>query len=48
MRPIPPVLHRKETFVAPSYPDYDRFAYLTQQQVAMGLLDNAPTNRHPT
>ncbi len=37
----PPVLHRKETFIAPSYPDYDRFAHLTQQQVAMGLLDNA-------
>jgi hypothetical protein len=37
----PPVLHRKETFVAPSYPAYDRFAHLTQQQVAMGLLDNA-------
>jgi DNA phosphorothioation-associated putative methyltransferase len=37
----PPVLHRKETFVAPSYPVYDHFAHLTQQQVAMGLLDNA-------
>jgi DNA phosphorothioation-associated putative methyltransferase len=37
----PPVLHRKETFVAPSYPAYDHFAHLTQQQVAMGLLDNA-------
>lgn len=37
----PPILHRKETFVAPSYPHYSRFAHLTQQQVAMGLLDNS-------
>jgi DNA phosphorothioation-associated putative methyltransferase len=37
----PPVLHRKETFVAPDYPHYATFAHLTQQQVAMGLLDNS-------
>ena len=39
--PNPPLLHRKETFVAPDYPHYPRFAHLTQQQVAMGLLDNS-------
>ena len=39
--PNPPLLHRKETFVAPDYPHYSRFAHLTQQQVAMGLLDNS-------
>ena len=39
--PNPPLLHRKETFVAPDYPHYTRFAHLTQQQVAMGLLDNS-------
>jgi len=39
--PNPPVLHRKETFVAPTYPHHGRFAHLTQQQVTMGLLDDA-------
>ncbi|MGF1519100.1 MAG: DNA phosphorothioation-associated putative methyltransferase [Nodosilinea sp.] len=39
--PNPPLLHRKETFVAPDYPHYATFAHLTQQQVAMGLLDNS-------
>ena len=38
--PNPPLLHRKETFVAADYPGYTTFAHLTQQQVAMGLLDN--------
>lgn len=38
--PNPPLLHRKETFVAPDYPAYGGFAHLTRQQVAMGLLDN--------
>ncbi|RZM79135.1 DNA phosphorothioation-associated putative methyltransferase [Leptolyngbya iicbica] len=39
--PNPPLLHRKETFLAPDHPSYSRFAHLTQQQVAMGLLDNS-------
>lgn len=39
--PNPPLLHRKETFVTPDYPHYATFAHLTQQQVAMGLLDNS-------
>jgi len=39
--PNPPLLHRKETFLSPGYPGYACFAHLTQQQVAMGLLDNS-------
>jgi DNA phosphorothioation-associated putative methyltransferase len=37
----PPVLHRKETFVAPGYPGRDVFAALTRQEESCGLLDNA-------
>ncbi|WP_031292147.1 DNA phosphorothioation-associated putative methyltransferase [Leptolyngbya sp. Heron Island J] len=39
--PNPPVLHRKETFVAPDYPRYQDFVELTRQQEAFGLLDNS-------
>lgn len=35
----PPILHRKETFVAPDYPGYETFAELTRQEEAIGLLD---------
>ncbi|MBE9079178.1 DNA phosphorothioation-associated putative methyltransferase [Romeria aff. gracilis LEGE 07310] len=42
-RANPPVLHRKETFVAPDYPGYEIFARLTHQQVALGLLENSRT-----
>ena len=37
----PPILHRKETFVSTDYPLYQTFAELTQQEVALGLLDNS-------
>lgn len=37
-RTNPPVLHRKETFVTPSYPLYAQFAQLTQQEEELGLL----------
>lgn len=37
----PPILHRKETFIAPDYPLYAKFAKLTQQEEAWGLLDNS-------
>ena len=37
----PPILHRKETFVGTDYPLYQTFAELTQQEVALGLLDNS-------
>ncbi|MDJ0516676.1 MAG: DNA phosphorothioation-associated putative methyltransferase [Trichodesmium sp. MO_231.B1] len=36
----PPVLHRKETFVTPEYPHYQKFAQLTSAEVKLGLLDN--------
>ena len=35
----PPILHRKETFVANDYPMRQRFARLTAQEVRFGLLD---------
>ena len=37
----PPVLHRKETFVAQSYPLYEQFAKLTKQEEEAGLLEHA-------
>jgi DNA phosphorothioation-associated putative methyltransferase len=36
----PFILHRKETFVAPNYPQRDRFADLTAAEEKLGLLDN--------
>jgi DNA phosphorothioation-associated putative methyltransferase len=37
-RANPPILHRKETFVMPNYPQYEEFAKLTQQEQELGLL----------
>jgi DNA phosphorothioation-associated putative methyltransferase len=37
----PPILHRKETFVTPEYPLYQKFARLTRQEEKWGLLDDA-------
>ena len=37
-RQNPPILHRKETFLASSHPQYQLFAELTQQQESLGLL----------
>ncbi|HEY1757091.1 MAG TPA: DNA phosphorothioation-associated putative methyltransferase [Bryobacteraceae bacterium] len=34
----PPVLHRKEAFVDPLYPEYAAFAHLTEQEEKLGLL----------
>ena len=39
----PPILHRKETFLQPSYPLYGKFARLTAQEERYGLLDEAAT-----
>lgn len=39
----PPILHRKETFVTPDYPLYQKFARLTAQQEKWGLLDDVTT-----
>lgn len=37
-RANPPILHRKETFVTTTYPHYEEFAQLTQQEEKLGLL----------
>lgn len=37
----PPILHRKEIFVAADYPLYQTFAHLTHCEETLGLLDNA-------
>jgi len=37
----PPILHRKETFVAADYPLYPKFARLTAQEEKWGLLEEA-------
>jgi DNA phosphorothioation-associated putative methyltransferase len=34
----PPLLHRKETFVAPDYPNYEEFQHLTEMEAVLGLL----------
>lgn len=39
-RENPPILHRKETFVTPDYPHYEKFAQLTQAEVELGLLSS--------
>lgn len=36
----PPILHRKETMIAPGHPLYERFAKLTAQEERRGLLDD--------
>jgi hypothetical protein len=38
-QPNPPVLHRKECFVAEDYPRRTTFARLTKTEEAAGLLD---------
>lgn len=37
----PPILHRKETFVTPDYPFYEKFTHLTKAEESLGLLDNS-------
>ena len=37
----PPVLHRKETFIAVDNPLYPTFAWLTKQEEVLGLLDDS-------
>jgi DNA phosphorothioation-associated putative methyltransferase len=39
--PNPPLLHRKETFVARDYPHYNTFAWLTKQEEVLGLLESS-------
>lgn len=40
-RDNPPILHRKDSFVPPTYPGYDKFARLTRQEERAGLLDRS-------
>ncbi|CAN1209487.1 DNA phosphorothioation-associated putative methyltransferase [Tumidithrix helvetica PCC 7403] len=42
----PPVLHCKETYVMPDYPQYEKFAKLTKQEENWGLLDNLKEITH--
>lgn len=42
----PPILHRKEAYVLPSYPLYEKFAKLTKQEEDWGLLDDAKAISH--
>jgi DNA phosphorothioation-associated putative methyltransferase len=37
----PPILHRKETFLASDHPLHAKFARLTQQEEKHGLLDDS-------
>jgi DNA phosphorothioation-associated putative methyltransferase len=39
----PPILHRKETFIAPTHPLYQKFARLTKQEEKWGLLSETNT-----
>ncbi|WP_353260324.1 DNA phosphorothioation-associated putative methyltransferase, partial [Prochlorothrix hollandica] len=38
--PNPPILHRKETLVAPDHPQFHRFQDLTRQEESLGLLQD--------
>lgn len=40
MSPNPPILHRKETFVSRSYPYYEQFKQLTEQEEQLELLSS--------
>jgi DNA phosphorothioation-associated putative methyltransferase len=39
----PPILHRKETFLAPGHPYYVKFARLTRSEESKGLYENTST-----
>lgn len=36
-----PILHRKETFVLPTFPDYDKFQLLSRKEEELGLLNRS-------
>ncbi len=38
-----PILHRKETFLSPNHPLYNKFAKLTKSEVKAGLFDETKT-----
>lgn len=37
----PPILHRKDSFILPNHPNYEKFARLTRQEEKAGLLDRS-------
>ena len=37
-RENPPILHRKETFISPDYPMYEKFRALSEEEEKLGLL----------
>lgn len=39
----PPILHRKETFVAPDYPKFELFTKITKEAEDIGLFENIRT-----
>ncbi len=39
----PPILHRKETFLNPAHPLYEKFARLSRQEEKQGLLEETST-----
>jgi hypothetical protein len=42
----PPLLVRKEAFVTPSYPHYEKFAKLTRQEEKLGILDGGAVKKY--
>jgi DNA phosphorothioation-associated putative methyltransferase len=42
----PPLLVRKEAFVSPSYPHYEKFAKLTRQEEKLGILDGGAVRKY--
>ena len=42
----PPILVRKEAFVTPKYPHYEKFAKLTRQENKLGILDSCVVKKH--
>lgn len=42
----PPILVKKEAFVSPSYPHYEKFAKLTRQEEKLGILDSCTVNKY--
>ena len=41
-----PILHRKETFIPPSHPDFAKFSKLTDDEEALGLYKSTETIGH--
>ena len=42
----PPILHRKDAYITPDYPLYEKFAKLNKQELSWGLLDDSKAISH--